>query len=111
MTARYPKVHTPVEMLYAQVLMAETGYPAPIELVQDCYGKGAHPAPAPGWFWIGATPKAAADIRRRGLHVVGTVTTTFVPAQEAPVISAMKREAVPVAGSPEHVTLMLEESA
>ena len=39
------------------------------------------PAPEPGWFWIPATPAAARDIRRRGHHAVGTLTTTFIPPQ------------------------------
>lgn len=74
---------TRVEMLKALVLITETGYPAHYSIVQAQYGKGVHPAPEEGWWWIGATPKSAADIRARGLHARGTLTTTFFPPQPA----------------------------
>lgn len=99
---------TEVEMLKAQVLMTETGYPADLVLVEDCYGK-AFQAPEPGWFWIGATPKAAADIRQRGLHAVGTVTTTFVPVQDPPKVYDTDKSFVPIVGTQAHADLMLKE--
>lgn len=74
---------TRVEMLKALVLTTETGYPAHYSVVQQQYGKHVHPAPEDGWWWIGATPKSAADIRARGLHAQGTLTTTFFPPQPA----------------------------
>jgi hypothetical protein len=102
---------TPVEILRAQVLMTETGYPAPLELVEGAYGKRVHPAPEPGWFWIGATPEAAERIRRRGLHAVGTLTTSFIPPQTAGEIDrTVTRESVPIVGTQAHTDLMLAET-
>lgn len=79
---------TPVEMMKALCLMTETGYPAHISIVRDCYGKGVKPCLEEGWFWIGATAKSYADIRRRGLHARGTLMTTFIPPQAPVVIEA-----------------------
>lgn len=100
---------TGVEMLKAQVLLSKYGTPASLDLVEDCYGK-AFPAPEPGWFWIGATPKSAADIRRRGLRTVGTVTSTFIPPQTSgAVITQIRPEAIPIVGTQAHTDLMLKE--
>ena len=102
---------TPVEPLKAQVLMTKTGYPAPLELVEDCYGKRVAPAPDPGWFWIFATPKAAADIRRRGLRTIGSMTKTFIPPQGAGWMDmTTDPESIPVVGTQEHTNLMLQET-
>jgi hypothetical protein len=100
---------TRCEPLKARILMTETGYPAHISIVRDAY-KDAQPAPEDGWFWVFATPRAAADIRRRGLHAVGTLTTTFIPQQEAPKIYDLGPEWVPVVGSQEHTELMIAET-
>lgn len=100
---------TRVEMLKAQVLLTAHGTPADLDLVEDCYGK-AFPAPEPGWFWIGATPNSAADIRRRGLRTRGTVTSTFIPPQEPPPsIPYVDPATVPLVGTQAHTYLMLEE--
>ena len=101
---------TGVEMLKAQVLLTKYGTPASLALVEDCYHK-AFPAPEPGWFWIGATPKSAADIRRRGLRTVGTVTSTFIPPQTAGNIinTQVRPEAIPIVGTQAHTDLMLKE--
>jgi hypothetical protein len=93
---------TPVQMMKALCLMTETGYPAHISIVRDCYGKGVKPALEEGWFWIGATEKSYADISRRGLHARGTVMTTFIPPQ-APVVieQGYQPSDVPAIGSSE----------
>jgi hypothetical protein len=92
---------TPVQMMKALCLMTKTGYPAHISVVRDCYGKGVQPALEEGWFWIGATEKSYADIRRRGLHARGTAMTTFIPPQ-APVVieEGFAPSDVPPIGSP-----------
>ena len=100
---------TRVEFVKAQVLMTETGYPAHISVVQDAYGPACQPAPEEGWFWVPATPKAAADIRRRGLKAVGSVSTTFIPAQEPVKLYDTDPAWVPAVGSQEHTDLMLSE--
>jgi len=106
----YPKEVTRVEPIKIQVLMTETGYPADLGIVRDCYG-GAQPAPEPGWFWIFATPASASDMRRRGLHRIGTLTTSFAPPQTAIVIDkTVERESIPVPGTREFTDLMLAET-
>lgn len=107
----YPKDVTRVEFVKGQILMTETGYPAHHKIAQDAYGDSCRPAPEEGWFWIPATPKAAADIRRRGLKAIGTVTTTFIPRQQPVVLDPDSRpEDIPAIGTQEHVELMLEET-
>lgn len=105
----YPHPDTRCEPIKVRVLMTETGYPAGDDVVRSCY-KDAKPAPEDGWWWIFATPQAAADIRRRGLHAVGTLTTSFMPVQDAPVIYDTDPAWVPVVGTQAHVELMLEET-
>lgn len=103
---------TRVEMLKARVTMTETGFPADFEDpdVRE-YLKGAHPAPEQGWFWIGATPASAADIRRRGSRAIGTLVTTYFPPQSAVVVDeSVREEDIPVVGSQEHTDLMVAET-
>ena len=52
----------------------------------------------------------ASGIRRRGLHAVGTLTTSFCPVQDAPVIYDTDPSVVPVIGTQAHTELMLEET-
>jgi hypothetical protein len=106
----YPAPDIRYEPIKIRVLMTATGYPAHLDIVKDAYGKGSHAAAEDGWFWIFATVQAAADIRRRGLHAVGTVTTSFAPVQEAPVIYDTDPAWVPVVGTQAHTDLMLEET-
>jgi hypothetical protein len=101
----------PVEFVKAQITMTETGYPVHISIAQDAYGDACRPAPEEGWFWVPCTVQAAKDIRRRGLRAVGTITTTFIPAQEPVVLRPTQPEQVPVSGSQEHTELMLEENS
>jgi hypothetical protein len=105
----YPVADTRVEPIKVRCLMTETGYPAPPDVVRSCY-KDAKPAPEDGWWWIFATPQSAADIRRRGLHAVGTWMTSFCPVQDAPKIYDTDPAWVPVVGTQAHVELMLEET-
>jgi hypothetical protein len=99
-----------VEPLKARVTMTETGWPAHISLVADAYGT-AEPA-EPGWFWIFASHRSAADIRRRGLHAVGTVTTTFIPPQTiGEVDQSVSDQDIPVVGTQEHTDAMIAEGA
>ena len=107
----YPQDVTRVEFLKGQILMTETGYPAHHTIARDAYGDSCRPAPEEGWFWIPATPRAAADIRRRGLKAVGSLTTTFIPQQEPVVLDPnFGPEDVPVMGTQAHTELMLEET-
>jgi hypothetical protein len=102
--ARLRQDATPVEMLRARVTYSNTGYPAKLRDVQEAYGPSVAPAPDDGWFWVGATPRSAEDIRRRGLLVRGEITTTFIPPDgggESDVLAY---------GSPEWVELMLAET-
>lgn len=102
---------SPLEPLNAQVTMTETGYPAALAHVAQCYGERVAPAPEPSWFWIFATPRSAAAIRRRGLRVIGTVTTTFIPPQSGIIVDrSVSPEAVPPVGSQAHAYLMLAET-
>ena len=106
----YNEETTRVEFVKGQILMTETGYPVHPSVAQDAYGQSCRPAPEEGWFWIPATPKAAEGIRRRGLKAVGTLTTTFIPRQQPVVLDPnFGPEHVPVAGSQEHIDLMLSE--
>lgn len=93
---------TRVEMLKALVVMTETGYPAHHTVVQH-FWKHAHPAPEEGWWWIGATPLAAAAIRSRGHRARGTLVTTFFPPQPAITfdLNEFHMDDVPAIGSPE----------
>lgn len=105
-----PLSNTPCEPLRAQVLMTKTGYPAHISVVRDAYG-GAMPDPEDGWFWIFATPRSAANIRRRGLRAVGTVTTTFIPPQVGVEIDTRVDPAsIPAVGTQPHTEAMLAET-
>lgn len=70
---------TRVEMLKAQITYTETGYPVELEKAREIYGQTVTNAPEEGWFWIGATPRSAADIRDRGHRAVGSETTTWIP--------------------------------
>ena len=97
------------EPIKIRVLMTETGYPAPSGAVRSCF-KSAVRAPEDGWWWIFATPASARDIRRRGLHWVGTLTSTFAPVQDAAKIYDTDPAVVPVTGSMEWIELMLEET-
>ncbi len=98
------------EPLLAQVLMTETGYPAHLSIVRDCYGT-AMPHEAPGWFWIFATPRSAANIRRRGLRTIGTVTSSFIPPQgKAEIDRTIDPATVPVVGTQEHADAMIAET-
>lgn len=100
-----------VEPLRAQILMTETGYPARLSVVRDAYGKASMPDEEPGWFWIFATPRASENIRRRGLHAVGTVTRTFIPPQEGITVNGTVSAAdIPVVGSAEHTVAMIRET-
>lgn len=105
--ARSVDAATPVEVLKAQVLMTDTGYPAPLSIVRDAYGS-AMPAPEPGWFWIFATPRSAADTRARGLHARGTLTITFIPPQTRgpEVDERVTRDDVPAIGSSEFLEVI-----
>lgn len=94
-----------VEMLKARVTYTETGFPANLRDVEEAYGRRIAPSTEDGWFWIGASERCAADIRRRGLKVVGTLCTTYVPAEDR-----RPEEEVAVANSSEWVDLMLEET-
>lgn len=103
--------HIPVEPLKAQVLMTKTGYPAHLSLVADCYGEASSPAAEPGWFWIFATPRSAANIRRRGLRTIGTVTSTFIPPQSGPpeIDESVMPDSIPVVGTQAHADAMVVE--
>lgn len=94
-----------VEMLRARVTYTGSGFPADLSVVEDCYGRRVSPSTDAGWFWIGASERSAADIRRRGLKVVGDLITSYVPADDG-----RPEEEVAVANSPEWVALMLEET-
>lgn len=66
------------EILKAKITMTETGLPverryAP-EFCVPVHGGGV-------WFWIAATPKAAAHIRANGHKAVGSLVTTWIPPQ------------------------------
>jgi hypothetical protein len=106
---RRKKEYTRVEFVKGKILMTETGYPVHISIAQDAYGQACVPAQEDGWFWIPATPTAAADIRRRGLRAVGKLTTTFIPVQEPVKLYDTDPAVVPAIGSQEHVELMLTE--
>lgn len=108
--SRHRQTGTPVEMLLAKVTYTETGYPASVEDVQRCYGPRIAPATrGPDWFWIGATERAARDLRLRGLKVIGELTTTLIP-KHGP-FNMDENADVPLLGSPEHIRLMLDETA
>lgn len=96
---------SPVEMLRARVTYTATGFPAKLGDVEDCYGRRVSPASDDGWFWVGASERSAADIRRRGLKVVGELTTTYIPAEDG-----RPEDEVAVAGTAEWVNLMLDET-
>lgn len=84
--SRHAVTATAVEMLKARVTVTDTGFPAPLAAVQEIFGPRVNPAPEDAWFWIGATPRSAARIRRDGHKTVGQGYTTWIPPQEPPVI-------------------------
>jgi hypothetical protein len=92
-------------MLKVRITMTETGYPVDIDLARKIYGRTVNLAPEAGWFWIGATPAAAASMRRHGHRAVGELTTTWFPPEDG------RSEAeVPVIGSTEDTQIRLREA-
>ena len=88
-------------MMKAQVSDDEDGLPGALSVsCEDCYGKGVRPRRRRGGSGSGRPPEVYADIRRRGLHAVGTVMTTFIPPQ-APVVieEGFRPSDVPAIGS------------
>jgi hypothetical protein len=59
-----------------------------LSLADACaeFGNHVQPWTRPGWFWTGATTASAERIRAEGHRAVGTVVTTWIPPQTAPVI-------------------------
>ena len=104
MGRRPVRIGTRVEMLKARITITDGGYPAESKMDDPdvaSYLADKHPAPEPGWFWIGATPAAAANIRRRGHRAIGTLTTTWTPPQNQGGIidESVREEDVPPLGA------------
>lgn len=95
---------TPVEMLKVRITYTDTGYPVTLKQAQEIYGKGVNLAPEPGWFWIGATPKAAASMREKGHRAIGSMTTTWFPPDDG-----RTEEEVPPLGSKEDIEIRFKE--
>lgn len=67
------------EIIKGRVTLTATGYPASFK---EAKAVGAvAPATEDGWFWIAATPRSAARLRRHGNKAVGSLTTTWIPPQ------------------------------
>lgn len=111
---RDPRIDNPdgYEPVLARVTYTDSGYPASYADVVGIYGRAVMPSGrGPDWFWIFATPRSAEDMRRRGLRAVGTVTSTWIPAQVAPsVLDTLAEEDVPVVGTQEHADAMIQET-
>ena len=101
------------EIVKCRVTVTATGLPAEFsdDPIVKRYIKRMLPALEPGWFWMGATPASAADLRRRGLRAVGTATTTFIPPQDLDHrVHDIDPESIPPVGSREWSDLMLAET-
>jgi hypothetical protein len=69
----------PCEVLKCRCTYTATGYPVDLA---DLHPSVVAVAPEPGWFWMTATPRSAARIRRDGHKAVGALVTTWIPPQD-----------------------------
>lgn len=69
-------------MLIGRYTWTATGDPLTTREARAEFGPRV-PYLRPGWFWIAATPRSAANIRAHGHHAVGTAVTTWIPRQTA----------------------------
>lgn len=78
-----PKKEMPtrVHMVKARITYTISGYPASYEDVRGCYAQ-AQPAFEDGWWWIGCSEGSWERIRVRGHYVKGTLTQTYIPAED-----------------------------
>jgi hypothetical protein len=74
------------EMLLARYTWTATGDPLTLDQARVEFGKQVQAWTRPGWFWCPATPRSAETIRAVGHRAVGTVVTTWIPPQSAPVL-------------------------
>jgi hypothetical protein len=100
-----PSKVSPVVMLRARITYSETGFPVSLNDVEEVFGRRVNPDVEQGWFWVGASERSAADIRRRGFRAVGSLTTTWIPPEDG-----TPENEVPLVRSPEWVEMMLAET-
>jgi hypothetical protein len=74
------------EMLLVRYTWTATGDPLSLAEAHAEWGKQVRAWTRPGWFWIGATPASARNIRQNGHRAIGTAVTTWIPPQSAPTI-------------------------
>lgn len=98
------------EPLKARITYTDGDHPVTLAEARTAYGESVMVAPR-GWFWVFATPRTAADIRRRGLRAVGKLTQTWIPPQDPGGIvhPDAKPEDVPCIGTSEHISAMFAE--